>query len=191
MPPWSPVHTMPRSSPCARGSTCSPLRKASPGDAHARGCGQLQAVRGDCERHRRVTQDLSLLAIDVLAMDEKFDESVELVETFIANADKDDGVPFVMKANILTHQGMSSAKNPADQEATFAKLKQPPTCMTKQWRWSRGRGGPRAGLSAEVHRGRYGVRRQAGGGGGRWPAPGTRHSTWSTCCCRPPPRSPL
>lgn len=66
---------------------------------------------------------LSLLAIDVLAMDEKFDESVELVETFIANADEDEGVPFVMKANILTHQGMSSAKNPADQEATFAKLK--------------------------------------------------------------------
>eukprot|EP00918_Siedleckia_nematoides_P098046 GHVU01214695.1.p1 GENE.GHVU01214695.1~~GHVU01214695.1.p1 ORF type:complete len:783 (+),score=153.53 GHVU01214695.1:348-2351(+) len=67
---------------------------------------------------------LSLLAIDVLAMGEKFEESAQLVDTFIANADKDEGVPYVMKANILTHQGMSSAKNPADQEATFAKLKE-------------------------------------------------------------------
>jgi hypothetical protein len=66
---------------------------------------------------------LSLLEIDVVAMEEKFEESLKMVETYLLNADKGEGIPFVIKANIVTHQGMTAAKNQAGEQATFALLK--------------------------------------------------------------------
>jgi tetratricopeptide (TPR) repeat protein len=66
---------------------------------------------------------LSLLEIDVVAMEEKFEESLKMVETYLLNADKGEGIPYVIKANIVTHQGMTAAKNQAGEQATFALLK--------------------------------------------------------------------
>jgi len=47
---------------------------------------------------------------DVLAMENKFDEASELIEVLMKITDADDGIPYVMKANMLTHRGMTYAQ---------------------------------------------------------------------------------
>lgn len=47
-----------------------------------------------------------MLRGDVLAMEDRFDEAMIQIERLIYIANKDDGIPYVMKANMLTHQGM-------------------------------------------------------------------------------------
>lgn len=46
-----------------------------------------------------------MLNSDVLSMEEKYDECMPFVEKLIETADNDDGIPFVMRANLLVHQG--------------------------------------------------------------------------------------
>jgi tetratricopeptide (TPR) repeat protein len=65
-----------------------------------------------------------MLASDVAAMDGKFEDSLSSIGKVSTRADKDDGIPYVMKANIFTHQGMANAKNSGAEAETISMLKQ-------------------------------------------------------------------
>ena len=57
-----------------------------------------------------------MLNCDVLAMEEKFEECKPYIEKLMLTADKDDGIPYVMKANLLVHKGTSDLLIARDRE---------------------------------------------------------------------------
>jgi len=50
-------------------------------------------------------QSVIMVNSEVLSMEEKYDECMPFVEKLIRTADDDDGIPHVMKAHVLVHQG--------------------------------------------------------------------------------------
>jgi tetratricopeptide (TPR) repeat protein len=71
-----------------------------------------------------------MLRGDVFAMEDRYDEAMAQIEGLIGAADSEDGIIFVMKANMLTHQGMKylaegqEQQNPALQDGLFQKAKE-------------------------------------------------------------------
>ena len=65
-----------------------------------------------------------MLSSDVAALDSRFEDSLASIEKVFKIADKGDGIPFVMKANVFTHQGMANAKNSGAEAETIRMLKE-------------------------------------------------------------------
>ncbi len=87
-----------------------------------------------CKQHIQEANEIEpenpsviMLNSDVLAMEDQFDQALQQIERLIKTGE-DDGIPYVMKANMLTHQGMKFMQT-GQMEQNQAMLMKTQECL--------------------------------------------------------------